>query len=101
MLYAAYKTAEGVTASRIFDTWPEYHAATFSPETEVKTLIPFEVRGATYQERKSNVEETAQRFQTEEAPGLTWGELAAICDWFSEQGKKYGLLREFYDNGVI
>lgn len=28
-------------------------------------------------------------------------ELANWCDFFMEYGKKYGLLREFYENGII
>lgn len=101
MLYAAYTSAEGVEESRVFNTWEQYHAATFSPGTETKTLIPFEIHGRTYAERRRSVEETAARFSTEEEPGLSYGELFAVCNWFQEQGRRFGLLHEFHENGLI
>lgn len=31
----------------------------------------------------------------------TWSELVSWCDFFTEYGKKYGLVREFKENGII
>lgn len=30
----------------------------------------------------------------------SWGELADWCDYFYKMGKRYGLLREFRENGI-
>ena len=73
----------------------------FSPPTEVHSIIAFSVSGANYQDRKNRVRETAVRFQNEQQPGLSWGELCEIGAWFETMGKRYGLLREFRENGIV
>jgi len=30
----------------------------------------------------------------------SWGELAEASDYFAKYGKKYGLLKEFHENGI-
>lgn len=55
----------------------------------------------TYQELKETARNIAiewQSLQSEQA--MTWGECAAWGDYFERLGRRYGLLREFRENGI-
>ena len=55
----------------------------------------------TYAERKANVREKAIDWQYEASEqDLSYGELAEAGDYFYKMGKRYGLLREFRENGI-
>jgi len=104
MLYAAYKDANGKQHTNIYYKLPEYIADTFSPETETSGLVEFQTRGKTYAERKQSVIDTAIKFynlDAEMSGGLSWGELATVDAWFSKMARRYGLINEFRENGII
>jgi len=88
------------TAS-IFTTWPEYHAATFSPDCAISACIPLQLHGSTYAQRRDSLRDTAQAIQTADNGGMSWAEVAALGDWLTRQARRYGLLTEFRDNGII
>lgn len=88
------------TAS-IFDTWPEYHAATFSPSCSISAVIPLEIHGSTYAQRRDSLRDTAQAIQAADNGGMSYGELAALGDWLTRQARRYRLLNEFRDNAII
>lgn len=90
----------GRTAARLFPGWPEYHAATFSPETTPAAVIPLEISGRTYRERQNSLRNLAIDVQHADDGGLSWGELAVLGAFFEEQGRRYGLLREFRENAI-
>lgn len=55
----------------------------------------------TYQEKKERARQEAIDWQLESTnEQLSYGELAAIGDYFHKLGKRYGLLREFRENGI-
>ena len=55
----------------------------------------------TYAERKENAREIAIDWQIEESErSLSYGELAEAGEYFYKLGKRYGLLREFRENGI-
>lgn len=55
-----------------------------------------------YQIKKAEIEYQAINWQTNFANNnYTWGELAAWGEYFEKMGKKYGLLKEFRENGII
>lgn len=83
-----------------FYSWQEYHTATFSPLIDVLFITDFKVKGKTYQDRKEFVRDIAINYSNNGAFGLSWGELAMIGDEFYKLGKRYGLLKEFKENGV-
>lgn len=79
----------------------EYFADTFNPEIEYLARIPFKVTGKTYQEKKQSVQSTALEWSNSIHHGiLSWSDLAEIGDWFYKQGRRYGLLHEFQENGI-
>ena len=88
------------TAS-IYTTWPEYHAATFSPDCTVAACIPLQLHGSTYAARRDSLRNIAQDIQSADNGGMSYGEAAALADWFTTNARRYGLLAEFHDNGII
>lgn len=56
----------------------------------------------TYQEHKSMAIEEAIAFQNSfiEGKSWSWGELAMAAAYFEKLGKRYGLLKEFRENGI-
>lgn len=56
-----------------------------------------------YKERKEAIRNEAIEFQYSFVDGKQWyySEIAEITSYFEKQGKKYGLLKEFRENGII
>lgn len=81
--------------------YEQWFKDTFSPTSENIEVLNFEIKGKTYQERKGCLEDIAIDYSNHFA-SLSWsyGELAEICDWFYKNGKRYGLLEEFKENGI-
>lgn len=88
----------------ICGTWDRVHALTFNP-CGAYVVRELRTRGKTYAERKANAAELAKELQNVESDlnggGLSWGEYNIITDFFEEVGRRFGLLREFRENGII
>lgn len=55
-----------------------------------------------YQERKERARERAIRWQLElNEHNYSYGELAFFQDYFTSLAKRYGLVGEFHENGII
>ena len=65
--------------------------------TEAYPLI---VRGKTWKEKKAFLHQLALDISYAECGGLSWGEEAILGDFFERYGKRFGLLREFRENGI-
>lgn len=78
-----------------------WNQRTWSPTCENIETLDFTIKGKNYQERKGYLENIAIDYSNNFA-SLSWsyGELAEIGNWFYENGKRYGLLREFRENGI-
>ena len=100
MFYAKFRDADGQEVAYLYDSYDEYYEDTFSPEVEPLSFIDFHVKGKNYRERQSSVRETAIDFQIADEGGLSMEELGRIFNWFHEQGKRYGLLKEFQENAI-
>lgn len=56
----------------------------------------------TYQEKKADVREKAINFQQMFSEyDFSYSEIIEYQDYFQKQGKRYGLLKEFRENGII
>lgn len=56
----------------------------------------------TYQEKKADVREKAINFQQAFSEcNFSYSEIIEYQDYFLKQGKRYGLLKEFRENGII
>lgn len=104
MIFAKIKTADGHTESNLYWYWDALHADTFSPDSDVLFVLPFEIHGKTYGDRKESLRNLAIDFQYNNDGDtdwqLTYGELGYIGEYFERMGRKYGLLREFRENCI-
>ena len=56
----------------------------------------------TYREKKARLREEAVRWRHDfSRHGYSYGELAEKQAYFEKEGKKYGLVKEFKENGII
>lgn len=54
-----------------------------------------------YAKRKENARNEAIKWQYKISDkSISWAELAEAGDYFYTLGKRYGLLREFHENGI-
>lgn len=91
----------GKIESNLYYDWNEWHKDTFSPGIDIITTILFKVGGKTYAERKENLRDLAKEWQGQFASyNWSYGELATIGEYFNKNGKRYGLLKEFKENGI-
>ena len=104
MLFAKLKHPDGKTETHMYTSWDAFHAATFSPETDVLSCIPFRLSGRTYAERRESARNLAIDVQAADDGttdiGLSYGELHLIQCFFESVGRRYGLLTEFRENCI-
>ena len=56
----------------------------------------------TYKEQKQKARELAVQWQYDFANNnYNWEEISEFTDFFTKLGKRYGLLKEFRENGVL
>jgi len=56
----------------------------------------------TYQIKKYEIRQQAIEWQNNfKNHNYSWGELAEWGDYFTKQAKRYGLIKEFKENGII
>ena len=56
----------------------------------------------TYSETKAKLREEAVEWQCDFSKhNYSYGELAEMQAYFEKEGKKYGLMKEFRENGII
>ena len=64
-------------------------------------LLKKHLKGS-YKDRKAILEEQAKRMQIIlSRRSCSWYALSIIQDYFTEHGKRYGLLRVFYSEGIL
>ena len=60
------------------------------------------IKMKTYRERKEELREQAIEYQfTFGDKSYSWSELATFTGYFEKMGRRYGLLKEFRENGII
>lgn len=56
----------------------------------------------TYQDRKAEAREEAKEWQiTQATQQMSWGQVAEYSNHFEKLAKRYGLIKEFKENGII
>lgn len=100
MFYAKYRDINGEEVAKLYDQGEDYARDTFSPLVEPLAVIDFAVKGKNYRERQSSVQTIAIDFQAADIGGLFMSDYARIGGWFTTQGKRYGLLKEFKENCI-
>ena len=111
MIYYAYVnplTGEAVKGG-ICSTWAEYHNITFAPlpVTDYPGIehnifvTDFKAKGVDYHEAKEDARRIVIDLLDNAAPDLSYGEICDIAAELERIGKRYGLLKEFRENGLI
>lgn len=92
------------TNIRAFCSYEELNTFLFNPAVDTcYTIIDTKkLPGKTYNFKQLLLREQAISYSNNagNAP-LTWDEYAAITNYFSKYGRRYGLIREFTENGII
>ena len=101
MLKIAVRTHEEEIEATTFYNWDECHKYFFSPFYDDKYIIPFRISGKTYQAKKADLRQQAIDYSNIQGVlTLYWSEVAEISNFFERNGKRYGLLKEFRENGI-
>lgn len=100
-MLGVYKDTDGKIKNNIYYSYDLWFRDTFSPETETIAQIPLKVSGKTYQEKQEDLRQKAIEYQnTWSETTWSYSEIVEIDDFFYRNGKRYGLLREFKENGI-
>lgn len=100
MFYAKYRDINGEEVAKLYDRGEDYARDTFSPLVKPLEIIDFAVKGKNYLERQRGVQTIAMDFQAADIGDLFMSDYARIGEWFTTQGKRYGLLKEFRENAI-
>ena len=105
MIYAIIERGQDAGTAASFETWDQYHAATFRPYSTNAAAavfsIPAFIPGRNYRERKHAAENALHRAsEILSAPGLSWADVAEIKAEAERIAKRYGLLREARENAI-
>lgn len=93
------KTYNGVFNS--IREYYNYYKDTFSPLCKNIEVLDFKISGKTYRERQASLEDLAIEYSNHFAQySWSYGELAEIGSFFEKAAKRYGLLKEFKENGI-
>lgn len=105
MIYAVIERGPDAGTASSFETWDQYHAATFRPYSTSAAAsvfsVPAFIPGRNYRERKHAAENALHRLpRIMDAPGLAWGDLAQLQAEAERVARRYGLLHEARENGI-
>ena len=101
-IYAAIKNANGKREQAVYTNWDAFHADIFSPETEVYFVTNFKAHNKEEARQIAmdvyyNIMDTVNNDGNE----FSYGEYMAVSDELERIGRRFGLLREFRENGII
>ncbi len=100
MFYARY-TIDGAEKEVLYFDNRDFIKDTFSPNTQIDFILDFIIYGKDYQSKKAWLHNLAVEWSNHGDVGsLYMSDLWHISDWFYRNGKRYGLLHEFRENGL-
>lgn len=87
----------------IFNRITYREAAEALGDSNIVYFLPLEVSGYDYESKKTELADIARVWQESNTEFINWsyGELAIIQSFFETQGRRYGLTKEFKENGII
>ena len=69
---------------------------------EIEKYTKTKIKGKTYNERKEFIRNLAKEYQYDNTNiSLSYYELYIITNYFYSKAKRYGLVKEFKENGII
>lgn len=100
-LIAIYEKG-GEKVAAVYVSFEEYHKETFSPYYNQLFITDFVLHGMTYKEKKAAAVSLAIDLQNVLSDvSVSWLELAIIGDNLKRIAQRYGLVKEFQENGII
>lgn len=101
-IYELNNRVENCIYNKKYGGYHAWYEDTFSPKTKIIGTLDFKIKGKNYNERKNNAIELAKDYQCDFGQyNWSYSELATIYNFFENVGKRYGLLKEFKENGII
>ena len=94
-------TIKDEITENLFYCWGDVHRALFSPDVEQLAIIEFKTHGKTYAERRENLHNLAVEFSNTCTGDLYYSDVENIICWFEKNGKRYGLMKELKENGIV
>ena len=97
-----YKDFLGNIEGAILQAWNETRIKAEIGEDNILYMIPLIVSGRNYQERKNDIRNKAIEYQNSmyDFCDFSYGEIGDIQAFFENNGRKYGLLKEFRENAI-
>lgn len=95
VIYAVVLDERTGTETAYLTDYEELNRICFPPDVISVFVMDFILHGKTYNEKKSTLREKAVMLSNNRAGGLGMNQEIAIANWFRDNGKRYGLLREF------
>lgn len=81
--------------------YKEWQKDTFCLGAKNIQVLDFKISGKTYEEKQASLEDLAKEWQLYFCDfDWSYGELTLITTYFYDNGKKYGLLKVFKENGI-
>lgn len=101
-MLGVYKDTDGKIKNNIYYSYELWFKDTFSPATEIIAKIPLKVSGKTYKEKQEDLRQKAIEYQ-QTWQYCTWSyhNVLELDNFFIKNGERYGLLKEFKENGII
>ena len=101
---AIFDDPQGKRHLGIYYDWSKYHEDIWNPNCKQVFLMDLSVvKGKTYSEKKKCLHDKAIEFSNyrSELYPLSYSESQVITEFFSRYGKRYGLINEFRENGIV
>lgn len=92
----------GAEFMEIYADYDEIHRETFSPEYFINRVIDTNrLPGKSYADKKALLRNQAIDYSLQNNFVMYGSDLVEIGAYFEKYGKRYGLIKEFRENGII
>ena len=92
----------GAEFMEIYADYDEMHRKTFSPEYFINRVIDTNrLPGKSYADKKALLRDQAIDYSLQNNFVMYGSDLVEIGAYFEKYGKRYGLIKEFRENGII
>lgn len=115
MFIGIYYLPDGRISAALYHKWEDWHKDTFSPEIRIIATLELSLKTAgeifwtcrpgkripEYQKKRMVLEDVAHQWDDLRGNyAFELGDLIQIQNWFYTNGKRYGLLKDFQENGI-
>ena len=102
MIYATiYTTEDYFPQGILFENTADFCRACADKTVEsVEHILRFSVIGEDYEDRKYYLKQLGINFSNADMSNIGPSEMAKVEEFFRKNGKRYGLLNEFEENGL-